>query len=230
MDSGTTYHLTADLDNLVIHSEYQGSDEFTIGNGSRLPTFHISNSSLSTSSYCFILDDILHMPTASQNILSGRCFVKSNNASIEFFLDFFVVKDLATNAVLYKWVTRERLYVLPVVAPPSSFVSASSASSSKIRDFGVWHARLGHASAAIVRKIFYCHDFVSSNSSLCQACAVSKIHKLPFSLSACYASGPLDLICSDVWDPAPIPSNDGFPYYVLFFYHFSKYTWIYFLK
>jgi transposase InsO family protein len=113
---------------------------------------------------------------------------------------------------------------------PPFFASASSISSSKIRDFGVLHARHGLASAAIVRKTFNCHHFVSSNSSLSQACVVSKIHKLPFSPFAYQASGTVDLICLDVWGPALVNSTNGFRYYVLFFDHFSKYTWIYFLK
>lgn len=33
MDSGTTHHLTADLNNLGIHSEYQGPEEVTLGLG-----------------------------------------------------------------------------------------------------------------------------------------------------------------------------------------------------
>ncbi|KAH0639495.1 hypothetical protein KY290_036762 [Solanum tuberosum] len=47
MDSGTTHHLTTDLDNLAIHSEYQGPEEVT-------------------------LDNILHVPTATQNLLLSR--------------------------------------------------------------------------------------------------------------------------------------------------------------
>lgn len=33
MDSGTMHHLTSDLDNLAIHSEYHGPEEVTLGLG-----------------------------------------------------------------------------------------------------------------------------------------------------------------------------------------------------
>jgi len=46
MDSGTTHHLTADLENLGIHSEYQGPEEVTIGNGSKILISHIGKSSV----------------------------------------------------------------------------------------------------------------------------------------------------------------------------------------
>ncbi|KAA8537041.1 hypothetical protein F0562_029519 [Nyssa sinensis] len=44
LDSGTTHHLTADLDNLSIHAEYTGPEEVTLGNGSQLPITHIGTS------------------------------------------------------------------------------------------------------------------------------------------------------------------------------------------
>ncbi|KAH0685539.1 hypothetical protein KY290_017021 [Solanum tuberosum] len=40
MDSGTTHHLTSDLDNLAIHSEYQGPEEVTLGLGNKGNTAH----------------------------------------------------------------------------------------------------------------------------------------------------------------------------------------------
>ena len=46
MDSGTTHHMTTDLNNLAIHSEYQGPEEVTLGNGSKLPISHIGKSSI----------------------------------------------------------------------------------------------------------------------------------------------------------------------------------------
>lgn len=59
---------------------------------------------------------------------------------------------------------------------------------------------------------------------------MSKSHKLPFIDSFSHVSQPLELICSDVWGPSPIVSVDGYRYYVLFYDHFSKYSWVYFLK
>lgn len=65
---------------------------------------------------------------------------------------------------------------------------------------------------------------------MCPTCSVSKSHKIPFTDSSFQATSPLDLICSDVWGPTLVISNDGYKYYVIFFDHYSKYTWIYFLK
>ncbi|CAN1851991.1 hypothetical protein LINPERHAP1_LOCUS40444, partial [Linum perenne] len=37
MDSGTNHHLTADLGNIVNHTEYSGTEEVTFGNGQMIP-------------------------------------------------------------------------------------------------------------------------------------------------------------------------------------------------
>lgn len=70
MDNGTTDHLTSNLDNLVIHSEYHGPEEVTLGNGSKFPIPHISKGSIFISSKSYVLDDLLHVPTTIQNLIS----------------------------------------------------------------------------------------------------------------------------------------------------------------
>jgi len=64
MDSGTTHHLTSNLDNLAIHSKYQGPEEVTLGNDSKLPISHIGSSSLHVPGASFNLNNILCVPTA----------------------------------------------------------------------------------------------------------------------------------------------------------------------
>ena len=92
MDSDTTHHLIADLGNLCIHSEYQSPEEVTIGNGSKIPISHIGKSSVVISDKQFNLYDILHVPTAAQNLLSISSFSKSNQVSIGFFPSHFLLR------------------------------------------------------------------------------------------------------------------------------------------
>lgn len=49
MDSGITNYHKTNLDNLSIHSEHQGPEEVTLGNGSKLSISHIGQGSLSIS-------------------------------------------------------------------------------------------------------------------------------------------------------------------------------------
>ena len=81
---------------------------------------------------------------------------------------------------------------------------------------------MAHTSLPIGRQTLSSSVIVpsSKSSSLCSTCDVSKSHKVPFRDSSFQVSLPLDLICSDVWGPAPVVSNEGYRYYVIFFDHF----------
>ncbi|KAA8519426.1 hypothetical protein F0562_013699 [Nyssa sinensis] len=145
MDSGTTHHLTADLDNLAIHSEYTGLEEVTLGNGSQLPITHIGTSHVHSDNHKFSLHDILRVPSATHNLLSVNSFTRSNHVSIEFFPDHFVIKDLATRAILHQGQSDGELYSFDFVPLHFSIQSYSTFLST-------WHARLGHANAPTVRR------------------------------------------------------------------------------
>ena len=53
--------------------------------------------------------------------------------------------------------------------------------------------------------------------------------KFPFNNSGSFSSTPFDLIHSNIWGPAPIPTERGFKYFVIFVNDFAQYTWIYLL-
>lgn len=53
-DSGATYHITPDLANLFVHTEYAGNDAVNVGNGTSLPIHHIGHSIFRTQSPLYI--------------------------------------------------------------------------------------------------------------------------------------------------------------------------------
>jgi hypothetical protein len=96
-----------------------------------------------------------------------------------------------------------------------------------------WHTHLGHPSRDIVRRFILknnlpCVQFDRSSESVCDACACSKAHQLPYSVSSRTSSTPLKLVHSDIWGPA-IDSFGRKKYYVSFIDVYSKFTWIYLL-
>lgn len=95
----------------------------------------------------------------------------------------------------------------------------------------IWHGLFGYPSLKILNKLvqsrsvsfssscsldFVCHSFLCNRSQL-----------LPFGESSLASRGPLDLIHTNVWVPFSIQSIDGFNYYIIFIYHFTKYMWCY---
>jgi histone deacetylase 1/2 len=97
----------------------------------------------------------------------------------------------------------------------------------------VWHHRLGHASSRVVQQVVSRYSLPvlpeSNNDSVCDACQCGKSHQLPYLVSISVSDGPMDLIFSDVWGPAP-SSIGRYKYYVSFIDDYSKFTWVYMLR
>ena len=66
--------------------------------------------------------------------------------------------------------------------------------------------------------------------SLCSAYKLGKLAQMPLALVEHTSQYPFDIVHSDVWSPAPILSNLGFSYFVLFVNDFTRFIWIYFFK
>ncbi|KAL5783970.1 hypothetical protein ACOSQ2_006362 [Xanthoceras sorbifolium] len=58
----------------------------------------------------------------------------------------------------------------------------------------------------------------------CDSCKFGKQHKLPFVRYEIHATAPLQLLYSDVWEPAPLLSVEGYMYYVVFVDAFTRFT------
>ena len=64
----------------------------------------------------------------------------------------------------------------------------------------------------------------------CQTCVLGKFAKLSFASSTSEVDAPFDLIHCDLWGPSPILSRLRYKYFVLFIDHFTRFTWVYFLR
>lgn len=58
LDSGASHHITNDLQNLSLHSDYEGTNDIMIGNGKTLPITQIGSTSLHAPSKSFQLNNI----------------------------------------------------------------------------------------------------------------------------------------------------------------------------
>lgn len=65
---------------------------------------------------------------------------------------------------------------------------------------------------------------------LCHACKLGKLAHMPLASIEHTSTTPIKIIHSDVWGTAPLLSNLGYSYFLLFIDDFTRFTWIYFLK
>ena len=100
IDSGASHHITSDLQNLSIHSEYGGTDDVIIGDGNGISITHTDSTNLIIENPNFMFGNVLCAPAIHKNLIFVSQFCKHNCTSIEFFPTYFLVKDLSTGATL----------------------------------------------------------------------------------------------------------------------------------
>jgi hypothetical protein len=213
-----------------MHDAYNGTDQIHAVNGAGMEISHIGTSIIPTPCHNLVLNNVLHVPSANNNLISIHKFTLDNDMFIEFHLFNFFIKNQKTKRVLLQGPCRGGLYPLP-----------SSASKLRKLIFNVtrlsvdhWHNRLGHPARDIVVRVIRenklpCASLDTISHSVCDPCLRAKAHQLPYSVSSSRATAPLELIHSDVWGPT-IQSFGQKKYYVSFIDDYSKFTWIYLLR
>jgi hypothetical protein len=88
LDSGTTYHITGELEKLTMHDRYNGHDQIHSTNGAGMEIVHVGKSVLPTSTRSLHLDNVLHVPRAHKNLVSIHHFNIDNNTLSNYILCF----------------------------------------------------------------------------------------------------------------------------------------------
>jgi histone deacetylase 1/2 len=230
LDTGATDHITGELEKLSVKEKYNGNDQVHTANGTGMDINCVGHTTIRSSNRNFLLRNILHIPTAQKNLVSVHHFLRDNHAFMETYPHVFFIKDLATRKLLLQGRCRGGLYPLP----SSHSTSMNKQAHSVVKPSTArWHHRLGHPSFAVVNRVISQNNLPvipdSSQASVCDACQQGKCHQLPFQKSTSVSAGPLDLVYSDVWGPAP-NSVGNKSYYVSFIDDYSKHVWLYLLK
>ena len=112
-NSGASHHITSNLANLNLKAEEYGrSDQIRVGNGTGLSIKHIMTAQISTPSFKFKLNNVLHVPRIIKNLLSMYQFTKATITYFEFHLYKFFVKDQVIGNTLLQGRSNHRLYLI----------------------------------------------------------------------------------------------------------------------
>lgn len=230
-DMGSTDHITGALDKMVIRDRYTGGDQIHAANGAGMNIEHIGRVICKSPKRNMFLNNVLHVPSTKQNLVSVHKLAYDNDAYLEFHPHFFLIKDRITKKTLLDGPCRRGLYPLPAAA--FCHKQALNVSIATEPSLERWHCHLGHPSYSVVQqvvnKIKLPHNSSESRvESVCDSCQKGKSHQLPYPRSSSQSSAPLELVFSDVWGHA-CDSFGNNKYYVSFIDDFSKFTWIYLL-
>lgn len=112
IDSGELHHVTSDLQNLSLNSNYIG-DDLMYGDGKKLCVTHFGSTKIYSPSRDLNHSNVLCVPSKKKNLISIYQLCASNNVSIKFSSFSYVVKDYGTGVPLVRGKTRNGLYEWP---------------------------------------------------------------------------------------------------------------------
>lgn len=242
LDSGTTSHLIKDRgyftdfkdeDHPPVKTASQG-DLLTTGRGTCIIEITLGNST-----HQVILQDCLHAPSATLNLLSvGRmlqkgwdCNFKGStttmgpHCSLSFKGEHLGTVPLSGNLFylqvrfLHPSELINRMTVYKEICTHAN--TEMSAYTKTPITWDLWHARMGHPGGDAVKRLLLSATGVSIESnkplSRCEACIVAKYpHKPYVSSTFPCVSKMLDLIHSDLCGPFPTQTPHGKLYFIVF--------------
>jgi histone deacetylase 1/2 len=175
MDTGATDHITGEIEKLTTHDKYHGGDQVQTASSSCMEIQHVGHGVLCSPRRDLHLKNILHVPSASKDLLSVHRIANDNNVFFEFHPKHFCVKDQETRRILLTGPCKNGLY--PVESFNKTALGVTKLSTS------LWYHRLGHPASPVVQRVLNLHKlpFVreSNKSSVCDACQEGKSHQLP---------------------------------------------------
>lgn len=176
------------------------------------------------STVCFIKDQAIHTILLMGKLEDGLYVFDKSQIHLQHGPVFTPQSSLVSQ--------EHKPIVFASSASLPSFVS-SDVSHTTCTTFDLRHNRFGHPSDKVVKVVLAKCNISYSDKvvpSLCQACCLGKLHKLPFPSSNTEYTKPLQLIHSDLWGPSPTISANGYRYYVHFIDATTRFTWIYMLR
>lgn len=241
-DSGASSHVTSYSGNILHGAEYNGPEQLHMGNGKCLNIKRVGHTFVTSDfnpSVSLSLQNLLHVPSITINLVSVSKFANDDSVFFEFCSNYCLVKTQDTKETLLRGVVRpDGLYCFQnfhpkrasavTTAPVCNTHTVSSSNtqnmSSSVQSkhyvvsssFQLWHDRLGHPHTATVLSILKSCN-VSLNKSVidfCSPCCMAKAHKLSSSLSSTKHTKPLEMLFLDVWGPSPSKSIYGSLYYL----------------
>ena len=98
----------------------------------------------------------------------------------------------------------------------------------------LWHLKLGHMSEKRMKVLLSkgkLPKLKSVESNLCKGCILEKQKKVSFTkVGRALKPEKLELVHTNLWDPASVASLGGSQYYITFIDDSSRKVWVYFLK
>ena len=169
--------------------------------------------------------NVLHVPLLHSNLLSVLVLTKKKGFNV--WIDDSTMHFIRGEKTMFvaEVDSTNTAYVSGSTVDQSTGKPVHSAALSSILplDYTLWHRRFAHHNHADIKMMLDKNwvDGVKLDSklqpdSICEPCLAGKMHSNPFPTSHHRALHPLELVHTDLHRPTPVPSHQGFRYWMLF--------------
>lgn len=228
LDSGCTYHMTANRSWFSTYTSVQGG-VVQMGNNSQSETVGIGTIEFQRhDGKQVILTNVRHVPDMGKNLISlGSLEAKGFKYAAE---DGTLTVRRGSEIVMTGTRSSGNIYILQGYTVISSTSATVTPTSDRTK---LWHQRLGHMSEKglnILSKRGLLGDQPIRSLEFCEHCVLGKQTRQSFGTGEHRTKGTLDYVHSDLWGPAQVQSKGGARYMLTFIDDYSKKVWIYVLR
>jgi hypothetical protein len=183
----------------------------------------------------FKLTDVYYTPWMNNALISLTQLRKAGLYFSNKDDGYGVLTDVKSKREVLRVKEIQNMYPLETWKPGSA---KSATAASKPLTVMQAHARLGHISPGVVRKLVREGMAIGISVDLntpdedCQSCieGKQKAATIPKGRLTPRSDAPWDLVWSDVWGPPDVEAKGGYKYYVSFTDDFTRYTRIYLMR
>jgi len=231
LDSGTTYHMTGDLECLSNITKFNKRIYFA--NGENVKSKFIGTYKGYINDNKINLKNVLYIPVFKRNLISIDCL------SDQYFKTIFQKINNKNNVTIYNKnnnkiystsANESRTYTIWTSKRKIEFTNNSlcnniSSESEKDDNMNTWHRRLGHFNINSLKNILSKIE----NKNKCKICAHSKLRNFPFHTNERRASEPFERVHMDTVSLKQ-SSLYGNKCFLTILDDYSRYGWVIFCK
>ena len=226
LDSGCTFHMSANRSYFTTYQSYDGG-MILMGNNSVCKVVGIGTVSLKMyNGMVRELTQVRHVPELKSNMISiGMldqigCVIKAEKR---------ILKVVKGSIIIMKGTKLNGLYVLNGQTTVGE-ASVIENSEDKAR---LWHLRLGHMSERGLKELQKKGVFGSdklNSLGFCKDCVIGTAFRLKFESTVHSTKEKLAYLHSNLWRPAKVNSLGGCRYFLSFIDDYLRIIWVYVLK
>jgi hypothetical protein len=227
VDSGASHHICNSVQWFHSYSEITPI-RVKLPNGNYVFAKH---SGIVKFSECFIITDVLCVPSFSVNLLSVSQLSKMSKYVLKFNSTHCTIQDTTTQRMIGSAEGIEGLYYLKLQDTEVHVCSADGVNNIIIPTQAIWHFRLGHLSHNRLEFLHSVFPYITfDNKGVCDVCHLAKHKRKPYKISSTKAVKPFEIIHMDIWGPISTTSINGFSYFLTAVDDYSRFTWTIFMK